>query len=285
MNKIRRHLTALALVLVAACASPTQARASFERKPVAEEWYIVLPMQVMEEALAARKAEPTFIMKTTRLPPGIMMLSSVEASLAAMPKLDRHVVHAAMMVELLRLFEHLPIKINVVRSLPAEAASRRVVLVGTRHPTQPTLMGKADGIDTLNKRNTHKLLAFLDSLIDEMRTDRGRFADPVAPSEISIAAPVTSTEAGTALGLLIAHEIGHSLGCRHNVRETQMDLTTVMMQGAAKYRRASLGLARFHYTTKVYLWAMLNRVELPKWIVAKYDHEQGDSSECKQCGG
>ncbi len=269
MKTIRRLSLLLAL---AACASAPLAP---EPAPVAstptrlipiEEWHVVLSPVMMRGILAARPEKTITLPQPEVVAPGVPILRGKPAKLAAVPALDPFKVQVYVIKELRRLFGDLPVKVFIHERLPPEHARKRLVLVGGTWAKRPGVLGIADGIDPLNRTHEHILRIFLGSLIETMREDPDRNG-AVVP---------TAREVGTALGCLIAHEMGHSMGLRHHVMEAQTDLETVMVQGVDKYARRYLGKTRWHYVHKIYLYCVLNHIELPAWIVPKYDHEEGD---------
>lgn len=274
MKTLKLFLVAL---LLAACA--TVPASTPERPRQTEEWFIVITPEVLDKALAPR---PELKMsKTYALAPGKFGVRTYR--FRAVPELDRAEVLSHAAGQLVLLWHDMPIRLHIVEQAPPDA--KRVVKVQTKMEGPEKfkyLMGIADGIDPLNQDDTHSVLCFLSTLIEVMRLDPHReVANPVAGS-----IPPTSKEVGLALGVLIAHEIAHTIGCRHQVLEAEHDLNTVMAQGADKYTIKYLDSVHWHYQTRVYLWCMLNNIKLPAWLKYKYKYDGKAAAQhrCKSCG-
>ena len=266
MKTIRRLLLACAILSLGCAASLAQDPAPATRLIPVEEWHVVLNPTMMRGILAARPEKTVRVPVPVEHSPGVQVLRIESVKLAAVPALDPFKVQVYVVKELRRLWGDLPVKVFIHERLPANHEKLRLVLVGDAWPKQSGILGIADRIDPLNRRHAHILRIFLGTLIEVMREDPDRKGKTTP----------TGREVGTALGCLIAHEMGHSMGLRHHVMESMEDLETVMVQGVDKYARRYLGKTRWHYVAKVYLYCVLNRIPLPAWIVPKYNHESGD---------
>jgi hypothetical protein len=247
MKHLASPLLACAL-LVAGCAGSLRAEEPAAAPALPSEQWVVVFTPEAAEALKARPA-------TEHYP--------------AVPRLDGRAVREHAMAQLAHLYRRYRIEFRPFAVAPgtkiALPQTGRYAVVAGAHPRMKGLLGMADGIDPLNRKHKHVVLNFLDTLVDAMRSDPARRGKkPLL---------ITSEQVGVALGTLIAHEIGHTLGCRHNAVETREDLSTLMAQGIDKYGLQYLRHVRIHYQNAVYLDSVLGTRPNAGPVVAKYAHE------------
>jgi len=243
-----------------------------------EVWHIELGIE-FEQAIAARHGKS----EISHLSP-VSPLVEIK-KIAPMEKLKGPALKVAVEGELRRLFHDLPVNFIFVDKAPADA--KRVVRVVGERQGMPNLMGIADGIDRLNRDQTHVIFAYLGSLIEIMRRDQSRASDPSLPGGV-VFRGVTEREAGIALGVLVAHEIAHTLGARHLSTEMEDDEKSIMATGSAyRYAIPMLGKAKWRSDTALYLHYVLNGLPIPKWILVLADKELeaegNDMAACPHC--
>lgn len=227
--------TALVIALALGCATPL-AHAPEEALPRRAEMWTLVWSPEAEKALEARPEQEKQI--------SVGMLVRVY-KLPAMPALDGEVVRARALAKVAALFG--PYNFSAKWG---ERGTGNHALVGGDAPKERWL-GNAGRIDHRNKHGDDTVGTWLASLIEKMRFDpaRGEKFDLLPTSE----------QVGDALGVLIAHEIGHGLGLRHPAVEQEKDLAHVMVQGIDKYSLRYLYFVRWCEVHKVYLEAILGK--------------------------
>ena len=186
--------------------------------------------------------------------------------MAGVPALNGKRIRSAMRREFVRLWANLPIELREIVTFDGVTRAKRKIVLHDRHPY---LLGTANRIDPLNRLHRETVDLYFGELIETLRehSPRNLFGVRRAPTE---------DEIGSALAILITHEIGHTLGCRHNANESPEDKLCIMTPGVAKYLPQNRKEVRWHYQQKVYLWGIMIvqpwRRAIPTWCNPKYDH-------------
>lgn len=239
------------LLALAGCASiPT------EPAPTSGLGYETWTVEFTSEVAKALLPRPAKVV--TGFGPDLFPISIM---IPAVPQLDAAIIRTTALRQLRHLYRRYRIEFRDGTGGP------RVAKVVDRHadPKMAGLIGMADGIDPMNRKHEHIVRNYLGTLIEVMRFDPVRLENP--------AFLVNSEDVGVALGTLLAHEIAHTLGCRHHPVESEEDLSTVLAQGADKYGLKYMRGVRFHYETQVYLDRVLGNVPGADPIEPKFDHD------------
>ena len=145
------------------------------------------------------------------------------------------------------MFAGYPFKVELMRGPEDRFFFQRVIHITDYmegdHPIAKYVMGRADAIDTGNRRDKHDIHIYLSALIDIMRLEKE---------------DVSERTVGTNLGILMTHEIGHTLGLRHHPVEMEEDERRVMAQGFAKYRAANRAYVTWAYNAQILLRELLS---------------------------